>query len=98
MTTTLNNEKAKEAYYATHDFGRRLICVDVPDPVYTTVLCGSGGNDRLADDSGDEPSFGGNAVLVDGVVDLCETETQVLNDLRALQSRVGAPGFMHTPW
>ena len=74
--------KDKEAYYATHDYSRRLICVDLPEPAVTTQLC---------------PDSGDSGVLVDGVVDLCAMETKVLKDLRGLQS-LGGPDFLDTPW
>ena len=77
--TLLQGGKEHEAYYATHDYTRRLICVDIPDPVKVTPLCD---NDAAVSELG---------------VDLCETETNVLRDLRGLQS-LGGEDFEETPW
>eukprot|EP00750_Incisomonas_marina_P011698 INCI16405.1.p1 GENE.INCI16405.1~~INCI16405.1.p1 ORF type:complete len:771 (-),score=107.33 INCI16405.1:2079-4391(-) len=83
-TRLLEGGKAKEAYYATHDFRRRLICVDIPDPVSSTTLC-------------DHDSTAGEQLADSQAGALCSTETALMRDLKGLQS-LGGEEFMDTPW
>ena len=104
-TSNLLEGKEHEAYYATHDYGKRLICVDIPESFQQIDLCADDDTEGEYHGCGDKRQItnvvttrhGCFYVVLVGGVNLCQLESEVLTDVRGLQS-LGGPSFQHTPW